>query len=725
MPVSYYCRQHLDVGDLNSLAEPLRIPIRNQLISILNREFPDAQQVHRLFEEFLRCETYNRKFCLKLFSIAKQQTKVTWRTRRLAMLMLENQILKLDADNLREFDFLFIQLNLKQTPGVNVPVVRAVLKEGYSATNLRSFIPEFRNKLARLNYLHNRIKGLKTPVAALQDFINVSRRDCKLSLARYLFTPEEIVEQILRQIQITGGVKDLSTSPSGGNDSELTQAINSLPDFEGKILRKLCETSHVYWVSETTSSEINSLVEYPLTTVVLTIKPPGSDIEFEIKRTGRRGEHPLNVVYARAGRVVPPSHRLDGGDMLWLLQYEAIAATKLRGIYRLVHGVEAPIAHYVSRTSVYSVPTRRGEIQTIPYFTEPQLFGKGFREMRVAMKESIDAFKYEGNKLLPNLQGDLGLTTQFLGHVAPGQAILCGTTSFRLDKLALYLSDKGPESYFKTGLKVPYTKLDERRLADELLEEVLGVYQPPKVRYQTYAQYVTDAFAVKENRRRADQIYLSVVQQISTFWGTLMGIRGYSRGESFVARNVGLKSFWDKGEWQVKIIFMDHDAIVLPGPQDEKFYAKGGIPNMFFDECYIWGRNSAKQFARSEIGCLQSIYRIGKECDAKGRALASVALRAAYRKTQHEMLTNQRLRSVFHKAFLDRLLDWDTLVGGYFQMNGNASATRQWKKEMKEMLTAKGYGRSAFDSYMQTIKDNKVFLENNRTLFELDDKGGD
>jgi hypothetical protein len=709
---------------MNSLAEPLRISNRNQFIRILNSEFPDAPQVHQLFDEFLRCETYNRKFCLKLFSIAKQRTKVTWRTRRLAMLMLENQILKLDADNLREFDFLFIQLNLKQTPGVNVPVVRAVLKEGYSSTTLRSFIPEFRSKLGRLNYLHNRVKGLRTSIAALHDFINVSRRDCKLSLARYLFTPQEIVDQILRQLQVTGGVKDLSISPTGSSDNELTQAINSLPDFEGSILRKLCETSHIYWVSETTSSEINSLVEYPLTTVVLTIKPPGSDIEFEIKRAGRRGDHPLNVVYARAGQAVPPSHRLDGGDMLWLLQYEAIAATKLRGIYRLVHGVEAPMAHYVSRSSIYSIPTCNGEIQTIPYFTEAQFFGKGFREMRVAMKESVDAFKYEGNKLLANLQGDLGLTTQFLGHVAPGQAILCGTTSFRLDKLAVYLSDKGPEAYFKTGLKVPYNQLDERRLADELLEEVLGVYQAPKVKYQTYEQYLTAAFEVTENRNQADQIYLSLLQQISTFWGTLLGIRGYSRGESFVARNVGLKSFWDKGQWRIKIIFMDHDAIVIPGSRDEKFYAKGGIPNMAFDDSYIWGKASAKQFARSEIGRLQSIYRIGKECDAKGQALAPVALKAAYRKTQHEMLTNQRLRSVFHKAFLDRLVDWDTLVGGYFQMNGNASATRQWKKEMKEMLAAKGYGSSAFDSYMQTIKDNKAFLENNRVLFEFEGENG-
>jgi hypothetical protein len=706
------------------LRKPLHLFSQSQLLYFL-AEFPRAHQVPDLLYDFLHRETYSRSFCLKLFAIARQQTKLTWGIRRLAVLMIEHQILKLDPANLDEFDFLFVQLNLKQAPGLNVPLVRSVLKEGYSSTNLRTFTLEFRRKLARLHHLHNKIQGIRTSVTALQDFIKVSQRDCKLSIARYLFTPEEIVKEILRQLQITQGVKDLDTSSHQAGNNELTQAINSLPDFEGRILQKLCEASSVYWVSEITSSKINSLVEYPLTTVVLTVKPPGSDIEFEIKRAGRRGEHALNVVYARAGQLVPPSHRLDGGDMLWLLQYEAIAATKLRGIYRAVHGVEAPMAHYVSRTSIYSIPTRKGEVQTIPFFTEPQLFGKGFREMRIAMSESIEAFRAEGNDILPNTHGDLGVTAQFLGHVAPAQAILCGTTSFRLDKLALYLSDKGPQTYFKDGLGIAYNKQDERRLADELLEEVLGVYNAPKVRYETYEQYLAAAFDVAENRQRANQIYISLLQQISTFWGTLLGIRGYSRGESFVARNVGLKSFWDKGQWQVKLIFMDHDALVMPGPHDEKFYAKGCIPNMTFDDIFIWGKANSRQLARSEVGCLQRIYRISRKCNAEGQALAQVALKSAYRKTQHEMLTNQRLRSVFHKDFLDRLLDWDTLVEGYFRMNGNVSAARQWKKEMKEMLAAKGYGSGAFDSYMETIKDNIVFLERNRVLFELESRDGD
>jgi hypothetical protein len=695
---------------------------RRRLFDIPNGEFRDAQKADDLLDEFLEHRLYDREFCLSLLAIAKQRTKATWRLRQLAMLMLEHQMLKLEHENLREFDFLLVQLDLKEAPGVAQPVVGSVLKEGYSTTDMRGFLAEFRRKLERLNRLHNKIKGPRTGAGALRDFVEVSRRACKLSVARYLFTPEETVEQILRLVKVSEGVRDLDASQPRQGEKQMARAINNLPDYEGKILKGLCDTSNVYWVSETTSAEVNSLVEYPLTTVVLVIKPPGSDIEFEIKRAGRRGPNPLSVVYRRGGWAVPPSHRLDGGDMLWMLQFEAIAASRFAGMYRMVHGTEPAVAHYASRATISSIPARDANVQTIPFFTDPEIFGKGFQEMRVAMKQSVNAFKAEGNNVL-DLPGDLGLSAQFLGHVAPAQAIMCGTTSFRLDKLALYLSSKGPETYFKDGLRVAYTKEDERRLADELLEEVLGVYHPPQGTYRNYEQYLKAALKVEENRKRADQIYLSLIQQIAKFWGTLLGVRGYSRGESFVARNVGLKSYWDGGEWKVRIIFMDHDALILPGSHIEKFYAMGSVPNMAFDDSYIWGRSSAKQFARSEVGCLQSIYGIADK--SEGQALARAVLKEAYRRTQDAMLSNPRLRTAFHEGFIDRLRDWDTLVSGYFQMNGDKSAAAGWKKKMKEMLKAKGYGKGAFEAIVEAIKKNIEFLERNRDLFGPESQGAD
>lgn len=694
-----------------------RVSPQNRLRSLLNSSLDYPDQAQELFNEFLQHRNYNRNFCLRVLAVGGGDAGVPWETRRLAILMLEHQLLKLQPDNLVEFDFLLSELKLKQR-GLSQNIVSSVLREGFTTTDLPPFISELRSKLARLNRVHSQFRGRTTSARALREFITLSRSDCKLSLSRYLFTPAEVVEEILRQLRVTEGVRDLNPWEPRYVKEQMKSAIDRLPNFEASILKRLCETGDVYWVQDSTSSEINSLVEYPITTVVLVIKLPGSDVEFEIKRAGRKGEHSLNVVYARDGYTVPPSHRLDGGSMQWLLRYEAHSGSKLGAIYQLVHETEAPIGNYIARSAVYSIPAGKAEVQTLRYFTEPQLFGEGFRGMRRAMKESIEAFRREGNGCLRSMPGDLGLTAQYIGQVAPAQAIITGTSSFRLDKLATYLSAGGPDYYFKKGLKSDYSKHDAKVFADTILEEVLGHYQPPPVRYQSHDQYLTAAFSLAENRVRSDSVYLALIKQIAKFWGTMLGVRGYSRGESFVARNVGLKSFWNNGKWDVKIIFMDHDALVIPNSRSGRFFAHGDVHNMTLDERYIWERSRQDRFVASEVGCLHSIYRVGKQLDEAGQAVARLELENAYRKTQQQLLTNPELQRLFSKGVVERLRDWDTLVGGYLQMNGDKRTASKWKKEMKRMLAAAGYKDDMFDAYVATIEKNRPFLTRQAFLFD-------
>ena len=79
----------------------------------------------------------------------------------------------------------------------------------------------------------------------------------------------------------------------------------------------------------------------------------------------------------------------------------------------------------------------------------------------------------------PPIPGDYGLTAQFSALAGPAQATICGSSSFRLDLVAKYLSADGPDEYFRRGLQIDYEDLDAKRLADDLLDEVLGVYYPP------------------------------------------------------------------------------------------------------------------------------------------------------------------------------------------------------------------------------------------------------
>ena len=688
--------------------------VQDRLLSLLTTQFDDTPQAYVLFDEFLQHSSYSKSLCLKLLAVARQGTDMPWDIRRLAVLMLEHQTLKIHPDNLAEFNFLFTQLNLKKAPALDAGIVSSVLKEGYSTTNLRHFITEFRCKLQRLNRIHAKIRGWRTSDLGLRGFIDLSRHDCKLSLARYLFTAEEVVDQILSQVLVTDGAKDLDTSQPLFVEAEAERAMSRLPDYEASILKRLCARSHIYWVSEVSSSEINSLVEYPLTTVVLVIKPPGSDIEFELKRAGRKSPFSLNVVCARNGYQVAPSHRLDGGNMQWLLRHEAKAASKLGLIYRLVHRTEAPIPNYVSRSTIYSIPAGGSQVQTLTYFTEPRVFGEGFGEMRQAMADVVAAFKAEGYVRLPDLPGDLGLTAQFISTVSPAQAILKGTSSFRLDRLAAYLSSDGAQWYFERGLNGTYSRHDARRLADTLLEEILGVYQPPKVRYRSHKQYLAAAYAVPENRAKADCVYLSLMREIGKVWGTLLGVRGYTRGESFVARNVGLKSVWESGEWKVKIIFMDHDSVVIPGPQDRDFYSREALPEMRLDETYLWGRPGS---TLGTVGHLRSIYRIGDDLNQQGRVLARTSMKKAYKKTQHALSSNPKLQRLFDQTFVERILDFDKLVKGHLRINPNSEASSKWKGKQREILTAKAYEDHEIDAHMEALENNKAFLETHSFLF--------
>src|SRR5256885_5937121 len=184
---------------------------RARLLALLDTEFQSAtDQAHGLFREFLPLSTFNAAFCAKLLGFARQ-SGMAWEIRRLAVLMIEHQTLKLPSDGFDQFDWLFTQLKLKQ-PGHDEAIVDSILHEGYSTNDFYDFIPESLRKLKRLNRVHRRIRGARTSINALREFIELSRRDCKLSLARYLFSPDEIVAQILSRLQTTDGVIDVDSS---------------------------------------------------------------------------------------------------------------------------------------------------------------------------------------------------------------------------------------------------------------------------------------------------------------------------------------------------------------------------------------------------------------------------------------------------------------------------------------------------------------------------------
>lgn len=688
----------------------LYLHISDSSFSVLKNEFDDPPEVYSLFDEFFQHEVYDRPYVLKLLGTAKGENGDSWKIRRLAALMLEHQIVSLPVGNIQEFDFLFTCLNLKPSEGIRSPLNNSVLKEGYSTTCLGDFVNEFRRKLERQDRILGQIKGQRTSASALREFIHLSRRECRLSLARYLWTPEEVVQRILKQVRVSRGVPDRRRMLHPYTEREVERTLSTMPNFEAEIFRSLQTTSKIFWVSDSTSAELDSLVEYPLTTVVLVIKPPGSELEFELKRAGVRGDNPLDVIYERDGEPVPVTHRLHAGSMGEYLRWEASAAAIFSRIYRLLHGTEAPVSKTLSVSTIYTIPRREGEEHILRYFTDRRVFGDRFPGMRTAMADSIEAFTNERDWTPPNLSGELGLTAQFLSLLAPGQACLVGTTSYRLDRLSRYLSAEGPQQYFKDGLGVEYSDLDARQFIDEILDEVLGVYVPPKVDYQHPEQYLEQAFTVPPNRIRANNIYLGLMRQVGTFWGTLLAIKGFTRGESFVGRNVGLKAVWENGEWIVKIIFMDHDDMDIAGKNAREFYPRAVFSAIADDELYIFGGIYCGERIKGEVEFLQEIYRIDEEVGEEGAVAIRQALRSAYQQTQKELLGNPQLRSYFNEAFLERIIDWDAIVVKYLKAKVDPAAIDSWKAETKTFLSSRGCAEWLIDDYFLTVDSFDDFL---------------
>lgn len=661
------------------------------LQAVVERQCAPARRAGDLVSEFLRRPLYNRSFCRRLLDIARNRFRDKWEIRCLATLMLEHQLLQLPARNIAEFEVVFRLLG--EAGGVSPE--------------------ELQRKLGRLSRAHAGILGASTTAAALEEFILQSRGECRLALARYVFTPAEVAARIVSQLRTTTGIPH--DFPGGAGLESGYDGILYGRGYEDEILRLLCSSSKIFWVSPDTSSELSSLVEHPFGTVALAIKPPGSSLEIEIKRAGIRGEHAVNVVHRRGAVEVPSSHRYHGGSAAWLLESEACAAARLDELYSAVHGVPPPIGRIRNVCSVIGIPTVHGEeAHVVDYFTDPELFGPGFEAMRNAMRQCVAAFDRECPDREPlHLPGDLGLTSEFLSHVGPRQAILSGTSSFRLDLISSYLSPEGPSRYFRDGLGVTPTTVQAKRFVDELLDEVLGAYAAPAEPYLTHVQYVAAAFDTPQNRARADEKYGSLMAQFGTFWGTLLALRAYSDGESFVARNVGLKSVWKNGDWQVTLVFMDHDCLSLPSEDECRFDPARAVSGFSRDSRHIRGNLGANTI-KGSISHLKDIYRVSSATGSVGETEFSGEMMRAYRRTQEAMRHDPELRDLFHPSYLERYFDWDDLLRLFLEHRVRGD---DWRPAAQAFLGARGHEQAAVRSYLKGVERSDEFLEHYAFLY--------
>jgi hypothetical protein len=540
-----------------------------------------------------------------------------------------------------------------------------------------------------------------------------------VALARYLFTPAEVVERVVQQLQVSSGLPLPLEDPG---EDEAHRHRTHLPAYENEIVRLLTKDAHIYWSCERTSPEINRLVEKPLGTVACVVKPPGSALEFEIKRTGIGGAFPLTAVHIGVnGNPVPPSHRLQGGASTASLRWESYHAATLAEAFRGAHRHEARISKVLALASYRTVPCQGRDVHLLDYFTTPEIFGPDYQKMRQQMKQCVSAYDEQFGGDFSDLPGEVGLTGRFLYHALPCQGLLAQTTSYRLDTLAEYFSPAGAETYFKRGLKrESHTIAEARRFADALLDEVLGVYAAPDETYLDHAQYLVAAFAVPVNRRQADRRHAEAVSDLGRLWGTLLALGGFSYGESFVGRNLGLKSSFTGGEWTSRLVSMDHDNLSIPDDDEEVFWAHGALRTAELDESVIRGTpGRPQQLSRCALHYLQQIYHLeGNDSPAESRRCLESAMGTAYRQTRWALEHEPSLRRLFSRSYLRHLRAWHVVVADYLTTVHNAGATgfKAWKDRTQAYLTGRKH-TEVVENYCKALKEHGGFVRRYSFLY--------
>jgi hypothetical protein len=633
----------------------------------------------------VRDTSYSRESAMAIESIARD-VDVHWSVRKLAALMLESALVRIDDADERRFWL----------------------------RRFGMFDFDLWRRLARFDRIHRLLLVARTNDCALRDYLHASERECRLTLARALFAVDEVIDRIERGLRRSQGIAGRAT-----NDDvilETQHVLDGLPEMERAIVRHLARDGVIRWTSPAVSGELDALVAQPIGTVVLVIRPPGSTHEIEIKRCGRPSALPLDVIWSRDGDLLPSSHHLDAGSRHGCTLFEAESAAFLSRVFRAVHGFDAEMSRTLHVARIDTVPTTNGDVDLQTYFTSATVFGDRFYEMRWNLYHVVRTLKeYAGG---PFLSGDDAfLTRELISLVRPAQAILVGTSALRLDRVERYLRPNGADHYFREGLGRDHDADDARHFADELLDDILGIYEPPDVSWRSHAQYVRAAFRVPHNRTHADDVYVSLHEQTGRFWGTLLAIRGHTEGESFVERNVGLRSVWTDGQWQVRIVFMDHDSMHCGLLDRNRFSPRPAVTHSAVDSMHLLGGfHPNRDYLRGALNCLRTIYRVDRVTMRRGIDAFQTAVKSAYDATHHAIRTDPAVAALFPREMVKTLKDWDEVVRG-FLATSNAATRKAWGNATRATLSARGYEEATIDEHIEVVQQEARFLRRVAYLF--------
>jgi hypothetical protein len=231
---------------------------------------------------------------------------------------------------------------------------------------------------------------------------------------------------------------------------------------------------------------------------------------------------------------------------------------------------------------------------------------------------------------------------------------------------------------------------------------VLGVFCPPEAAPDDYGQYVAEALAHEPNRSRAAAAYLGCLRDIGIYWGTLLALGGYTEGESFVTRNVGLKSRWREARWEPRICFMDHDCLQARGVDGDWPHPSFSIEGMRKDHDWICGENCD----RSEFACLREIYRVNTDYEKAGEAQFLDCVAKGYRVTRDAM-KSAALEKFFDVEFVRGLELRDQVIGLYLATQPGSEG---WREKAQALMAQSAFPAEWVPGMCDAIERNRPTL---------------
>src|SRR5215468_3329828 len=180
----------------------------DDLIALTTAEYGSGSYALYLLQVFCATKGHFRHTAHILLSSAKGQSGESWNERCLAVLLLESHLLRLEPNRIEEFDVILTALGLKAQTGEEIRLNASVLEEGFSTRDLRGFSSELCRRLRRLNRVHESIRHADCERFAWEYFVRSSCDLSKLTLARYVFSVDDVIKNIEATLVVTEGTKD-------------------------------------------------------------------------------------------------------------------------------------------------------------------------------------------------------------------------------------------------------------------------------------------------------------------------------------------------------------------------------------------------------------------------------------------------------------------------------------------------------------------------------------